>query len=52
LIPETVDLPDVKLIAMTTHGQTGFSRLFLGSVADRVFHNAKAPLLLVKPQRY
>lgn len=36
-------------IAMTTHGFSGFSRLFLGSVADRVLHTATTPLLLVKP---
>ena len=41
-----------NLIAMTTHGYSGFSRLFLGSVAERVLHNATAPLLLVKPLRY
>jgi len=52
MILETAALLDTNLIAMTTHGYTGFSRLFLGSVADRVLHNAKVPLLLVKPQRY
>lgn len=41
-----------NLIAMTTHGYTGFSQLFLGSVAERVLHKAATPLLLVKPQRY
>jgi len=41
-----------NLIAMTTHGYSGFSQLFLGSVAERVLHKADTPLLLVKPQRY
>jgi len=41
-----------NLIAMTTHGYSGFSRLFLGSIAERVLHNATTPLLLVKPVRY
>lgn len=41
-----------NLIAMTTHGYSGFSRLFLGSVAERVLHSVTAPLLLVKPLRY
>ena len=36
-------------IAMTTHGLSGFSRLFLGSVADRVLHTSTTPLLLLKP---
>jgi nucleotide-binding universal stress UspA family protein len=41
-----------NLIAMTTHGYSGFSRLFLGSVAERVLHRSTVPLLLVKPLRY
>jgi nucleotide-binding universal stress UspA family protein len=41
-----------NLIAMTTHGYSGFSRLFLGSVAERVLHHSSVPLLLVKPERY
>lgn len=38
-----------NLIAMTTHGHSGFSRLFLGSVAERVMHSTTTPLLLVRP---
>lgn len=38
-----------NLIAMTTHGHSGFSRLFLGSVAERVLHSTTTPLLLVRP---
>jgi nucleotide-binding universal stress UspA family protein len=41
-----------NLIAMTTHGYSGFSRLFLGSTAERVLHKASIPLLLVKPLHY
>jgi len=41
-----------NLIAMTTHGYSGFSRLFLGSVAERVLHQSAVPLLLVKPVGY
>jgi nucleotide-binding universal stress UspA family protein len=42
----------VNVVAMTTHGYSGFSRLFLGSVAERVLHRSTMPLLLVKPVRY
>ncbi len=38
-----------NLIAMTTHGHSGFSRLFLGSVAERVLHSTTTPLLMVRP---
>ena len=40
---------NANLIVMSTHGYSGFSRLFLGSTADRVLHHGNTPLLLVKP---
>lgn len=40
---------NVDLIALATHGRTGFSRLFLGSVADAVLKRAEQPVLLVRP---
>ncbi len=35
------------LIVMATHGRTGLARMVLGSVADRVMHNAHSAVLLV-----
>ncbi|MBN1857005.1 MAG: universal stress protein [Dehalococcoidia bacterium] len=49
MILKTATETETNLIAMTTHGYTGFSRLFLGSVADRVLRNSTVPLLLIKP---
>jgi nucleotide-binding universal stress UspA family protein len=40
---------DVDLIAMATHGRTGFSRVALGSVADKVLRSTFVPLLLLRP---
>lgn len=40
---------NANLIVMSTHGYSGFSRLFLGSTTDRVLHHGNTPLLLVKP---
>lgn len=40
---------NVDMIAIATHGRTGFSRLFLGSVADAVIRRAVRPVLLVRP---
>jgi nucleotide-binding universal stress UspA family protein len=37
------------LIAMTTHGRTGLSRLVFGSVAQRVLSQASVPVLLLRP---
>jgi len=52
MIMDAATREGANLIAMTTHGYSGFSRLFLGSVAERVLHHATVPLLLIKPIRY
>ena len=36
------------LIVMSTHGRTGWSRVWLGSVADRVVRHATTPVFLVR----
>ncbi|MEO7085652.1 MAG: universal stress protein [Gemmatimonadaceae bacterium] len=38
------------LIVMTSHGRTGLSRAWLGSVADSVIRQAAIPVLLLRPQ--
>jgi nucleotide-binding universal stress UspA family protein len=50
LILETAEDEDVDLIAMTTHGRSGLGRWVMGSVANKVLHAARSPLLLVRPQ--
>jgi nucleotide-binding universal stress UspA family protein len=47
-IVETARLEDYDLIVMGTHGRTGFSRLMLGSVAERVVRAASCPTLTVR----
>jgi nucleotide-binding universal stress UspA family protein len=37
------------LIAMSTHGRSGFRRFMLGSVADKVIRSATIPVLLTRP---
>jgi len=39
---------DVDLIIIATHGRSGVSRLFLGSVADRILRAAPVPVLMVR----
>jgi len=39
----------VDLIAMATHGRGGWSRIALGSVADKVLRGANVPVLVVRP---
>lgn len=41
--------PDI--VAMSTHGHSGFGRWDHGSVADKVLHAGKTPLLLVRPRQ-
>jgi nucleotide-binding universal stress UspA family protein len=38
------------VIVMATHGRTGPTRWFLGSVAEEVVRHAPVPVLLVRPQ--
>jgi nucleotide-binding universal stress UspA family protein len=40
----------VDLIAMTTHGRSGLSRWWLGSVATKIMHAAPVPVLLIRPE--
>ena len=39
------------MIVMGTHGQSGFNRLLLGSVAGRVIHLAPCPVLTVRHKK-
>lgn len=41
---------DIDLIAMSTHGRSGVSRLVFGSVADKVIRQSEVPVL-IKPAR-
>ncbi len=39
----------VGLVVMTTHGRTGLSRFWLGSVAERLLQSSPVPTLLLRP---
>lgn len=49
-ILETADAIGADLIALSTRGHGGLSRVFLGSVADKVLRGASVPVLLQRPQ--
>ena len=49
ILKRAADLP-ADLIVMGTHGRSGFDRLVLGSVAERVLVKAKCPVLTI-PRR-
>ena len=39
------------MVAMSTHGHSGFGRWEHGSIADKVIHASNTPLLLVRPHQ-
>lgn len=41
---------DQSIICLTTHGRTGLGRVIMGSVADKVLHDATEPIFLVRAQ--
>jgi len=47
LISETAAKLEIDLIVMGTHGRAGFSRLLIGSVAEKVVRIASCPVLTV-----
>ncbi len=40
----------VDLMVLATHGYTGMKQLMFGSVALRVLHDARVPVLLIRPE--
>ena len=44
-----VTLTDVDMVAMTTHGRTGLSKLLFGNVAEALIRQANVPVLLLRP---
>lgn len=51
VIVDTAAAEDVDLIMMSTHGRTGFSRWYLGSVTERVLRSSPCPVLVVRDKR-
>ena len=51
-ILEHADRHAASLIVMGTHGLSGFERLILGSVAEKVLRKARGPVLTVPPRAH
>jgi nucleotide-binding universal stress UspA family protein len=45
-----VDATQADLLVLGTHGRSGFQRLFLGSVTEKVIRKVKCPTLIVPPR--
>jgi nucleotide-binding universal stress UspA family protein len=48
VILEMADTIQAGLIVMTTHGRSGLSRFFLGSVTERVIRESLCPVLTIR----
>ena len=51
-IVRTAQTVAADVIIMGTHGRTGMSHLFLGSVAEKVIRRAQCPVLTVRPEEH
>jgi nucleotide-binding universal stress UspA family protein len=49
-IIDMAEAEQVDLIVMATAGRTGFSRLIMGSIAERVVRTASCPVLTIRPR--
>jgi nucleotide-binding universal stress UspA family protein len=49
-IIDTAEAESADLIAIASHGRTGLSRVFYGSVAVGILHRADRPLLLIRSE--
>jgi nucleotide-binding universal stress UspA family protein len=47
-ILKAADELKVDLIAMSTHGRSGWRRLAFGSITDKILHGASVPVLMVR----
>lgn len=50
-ICDTAKQERVDLIVMPTHGRTGLSRFFIGSVAEKVVRTAPCPVMTIRQAR-
>ncbi len=49
-IVSQVEATQADMLVMGTHGRSGFQRVFLGSVTEKVIRNVKCPTLVVPPR--
>jgi nucleotide-binding universal stress UspA family protein len=51
-ILEFIEMEKIDLVAMTTHGRTGLTKLIFGSVAEKVLHKVAVPIMLLRPAEH
>lgn len=50
VISKVIDRNNIDLIIAGTHGRKGFKKMMLGSVAEKIYRQAKCPVLTVRPE--
>lgn len=49
LICNYINEEGVDLVIMSTHGRSGITQLLFGSIAQKVLHGVKVPVMIVRP---
>jgi nucleotide-binding universal stress UspA family protein len=49
VILDVAEETHADMIAMATHGRSGVQRWLMGSVAEKVVHHARIPVMLIHP---
>jgi nucleotide-binding universal stress UspA family protein len=47
VLPQVIDTHSIDLVVIGTHGRTGWRKLILGSVAEKIFRQSSCPVLTV-----
>lgn len=50
VISEVIEKHSIDLVVAGTHGRQGLKKVFLGSVAEKIYRQAKCPVLTVRPE--
>lgn len=50
VMPEIIDKYSIDMVVLGTHGRTGFSKMLLGSDAEKIYRSSTCPVLTVGPK--
>lgn len=50
VIIEMAETTEIDLVILSSHGRTGLARWVYGSVAEKILHEARCPMMLIRAQ--
>ena len=50
VIIEMAESTEIDLVILSSHGRTGLARWVYGSVAEKILHQARCPMMLIRAQ--